>query len=204
LSPEEVYCSQYEGLSDEQAQLRRNYNARRGERMQKMLSDIQNELGIVAWREGRDDAAEAMFRRAADNNPSNSAAMVNLGTVYLKYASWARACEQFAAALALRPRNRAALVGAAACTFGGGDAEGAIARYEAALTQYPDDTFVTEALGDVAFQTMADYESAMRWYGRNLEQRGTNIDSCSATEDAVCRKIRSIRDVMRQQQQAQP
>ncbi|MCB9532958.1 MAG: tetratricopeptide repeat protein [Myxococcales bacterium] len=203
LTPEEQYCSQYEGLTEEQASLRRAYNTRRGERMTKLLSDIQNELGIVAWNDGRDDEAESFFRRAVENNPSNSAARVNLGTVYLKYASWSAACEQFGSALGLRPRNREALVGDAACTFGGGDAQAALQRYETALQQYPDDTFITESMGDIAFQSLSDYELAMQWYGRNLQQKGTNIDSCDANADQVCRKIRSIRDVMRAQREAQ-
>lgn len=203
LTPEEAYCAQYEDLSEEQIALRRAYNERRGNRMTKLLSDIQNELGIVAWGEDRDDDAESLFRQAVDNNPSNSAARVNLGTVYLEYASWDAACEQFGEALALRPRERSGLIGYAACAYGSGDVEQAFTRYELTHRQYPNDEFVTTTLGDIAFQDLGNYELALEWYGRTLGLRGTNIDSCNPDSDQVCRKMRSIRDVMRQQRELQ-
>lgn len=203
VTAEEEYCAQYEDLTDEQVDLRRAYNQRRGDRMIKLLSDIQNELGIVAWNEDRDDAAESFFRQAVDNNPSNAAARTNLGTVYLEYASWDAACGQFAETLALRPRERAALIGNAACAYGSGDLETGFARYEEAHEQYPEDEFITTTLGDLAFQDLGDYELALEWYGRTLALRGVNIDTCDQQSDEVCQKMRSIRDVMRQQRELQ-
>lgn len=203
LSAEGQWCAQYTDLTDEQVALRRAYNSRRGDRMLKVLSDIQNELGIVAWNGDNDDQAESLFRQSVENNPSNSAARVNLGTVYLEYANWEQACVQFGEALALRPRERAGLIGYAACAFGSGELEEAMARYEAAHAQYPNDDFMTTKLGDIAFQGLGDYETALQWYGRTLELRGTNIDTCDAASDEVCQKMRSIRDVMRQQREIQ-
>ncbi len=203
LSPEEAWCAQYQPLTPEQIELRRGYNDRRGVRMIKTLGDIQNELGIVAWGEDDDDAAEGFFRQSVENNPSNAAARVNLGTVYLEYASWEAACTQFGEALALRPRERAGLIGYAACAFGAGDIEIGFERYETAHREYPRDAFITTTLGDIAFQNLSDYELALDWYGRTLAMDGTNLDTCDGDADAVCRKARSIRDVMRQQQQQQ-
>lgn len=200
VSAEEAWCAQYQDLSPEQIALRRSYNERRGERMTKTLSDIQNELGIVAWSGDEDDQAESLFRSAVNNNPSNSAARVNLGTVYLEYASWDAACTQFGEALALRPRNRAALIGHAACATGSGDVEVGFERYEHAHSEYPEDQFITTTLGDIAFQSLGDYPLALEWYGRTLAMDGTNIDNCNQDEE-VCQKARSIRDVMRQQEQ---
>lgn len=202
VTAEEEYCAQYEDLTDEQVSLRRAYNQRRGDRMIKLLSDIQNELGIVAWNEDDDDAAESFFRQAVDNNPSNAAARMNLGTVYLEYASWDAACQQFAETLALRPRERDALIGHAACAYGAGDIETGFARYELAHEEYSSDPFITTTLGDLAFQDLGDYELALEWYGRTLAMRGTNIDTCDQA-DEVCQKMRSIRDVMRQQRELQ-
>ena len=202
-SAEMGWCSQYQDMDAETRALREAYNTRRGERMTKMLSDIQNELGIVAWGEDDDDVAERFFRQSVTNNPSNSAARVNLGTIYLEYASWERACTEFAEALALRPRNREALVGFAACAHGSGDVEMALARYEAAQSEYSSDQFITRKLAQITFQDLGDYETGLEWYDRLLGLQGTNRETCDPSTNEDCGIARSIVNVMEQQRQMQ-
>ena len=199
-SAEMGWCSQYQDMDEETRALRESYNSRRGDRMVKMLSDIQNELGIVAWGEDEDDTAERFFRESVSNNPSNAAARVNLGTVYLEYASWDRACTEFAEALALRPRNREALIGHSACAHGSGDLEVAMERYELAYDEYSSDQFIVRKLGQIAFQDLGDYRQGLDWYERLLGLQGTSLDTCDPSVNADCQIAQSIRSVMQQQQ----
>ncbi len=195
------FCAQFAELSVEEAERRRAYNTRRADRMRKMLSDIQNELGIVARAAGDDDGAESFFRQAVGNNTSNVAARVNLGTIYLQYAFWGSACEQFGEALALRPRDQGGLVGRAACTYGAGDVDTAYQHYQDVADDFSSNTYATEQLGYIAFQDMNDFDAAIRWFSRNLDQRGLNADTCNPDTDEVCQVLKSIIDVRRQQRE---
>jgi cytochrome c-type biogenesis protein CcmH/NrfG len=202
-SLEMAWCAQYQDMDENSRALRESYNSRRGDRMVKMLSDIQNELGIVAWGDDEDDVAERFFREAVSNNPSNSAARVNLGTVYLEYASWARACLEFGEALALRPRDREALIGHAACAHGNGDIDMALERYELAQSEYSSDQFIIRKLGQIAFSDLGDYGQGLDWYERLLGLQGTNLELCDPSTNSDCQIAQSIRSVMQQQRQVQ-
>ncbi|MFT6399470.1 MAG: tetratricopeptide (TPR) repeat protein [Bradymonadia bacterium] len=202
-SPEMAWCAQYQDMDADSRTLRESYNRRRGDRMLKMLSDIQNELGIVAWGDDNDDAAERFFRQAVTNNPSNSAARVNLGTVYLEYASWGRACGEFSEALALRPRERAALIGHAACAHGDGDLEMAMERYELAFDAYSTDQFITRKLAEIASRGLGDIELGLSWYDRLLGIQGTNATTCDPTSSPDCKARQTYQTVLDQQRQMQ-
>jgi tetratricopeptide (TPR) repeat protein len=183
---------QYLGLEDDEADRLRAYNAARIDRLNKVLSDVQNELGILRAGEGEADAAELLFRLAVSNNPSNASAHANLGAVYLDYANFEDACMHFGETLALRPRDLTALLGNASCIYGLGDVDEAYARFEHALREYPNNAFVARRLGEVALSDLSDQEAALRWFGRNLQIRGMSPDTCSPREDRVCANYQSI------------
>ena len=195
---------QYEGLTEQQREALARYNASRAERMLKLQADIQNELGIVAYAEGETDLAEQLFRTAIGTNPTNAAARTNLGTVYLEYAFWDAACEQFEESLALRPRDRAGMVGYAACSYGGGDVETGYAAYERAHDAHSGDAFITEQLLNIAFRELNDYDQTEEWCAVNLEQRGQQLSSCDASNDRTCALCRSIDQLRQSQQPADP
>jgi Flp pilus assembly protein TadD len=196
--------TQFEGLSDEQVVALRRYNESRANRMVKLQGDIENELGIVAFQDDEHDLAESLFRRAIMNNSTNAAARTNLGTIYLEYAFWGRACEQFGEALALRPRDRSAMVGFAACSYGGGDVESAYAAYLGAHDTHSGDSFITEQLMDISFRENNDLDNTERWCGENLRQRSLTNDTCNAQEDNVCALCRSVPQLRNSQQPAAP
>lgn len=191
---------QYADLDEETAMRVRMRNAERLARLNQQLSDIQNELGLVALGQGDVARAERMFRRAVGNNRQNIAARVNLATIYLDYANFDLACAQFAETLALRPRQLAGLIGFAACAYGAGDIDDAYERYELVMQHYPNNAHAASRLGDIAFQDRNDRDAALRWYERNLSIRGLNLQSCNRSTDRVCAAANSIREM----QQAQP
>lgn len=195
---------QYEGLTPEQRTRLEDYNRRRADRMVKMLGDIQNELGIVEYAKGNADSAESFFRQAVQNNPNNAAARTNLGAVYLEYAAWSMACEEFAQALALRPREHDAMVGKGACLYGQGDADGAYAAYEAAAASYDGDAFIASQLGEIAYRDKNDQELAARWLLKNLELRGMNPSSCDRRADNICALYNSILEMRNSAEPTEP
>lgn len=184
--------AQYEGLEEEEAERLRNYNENRVDRLNKVLSDIQNELGILRVAESDSDSAELLFRLAVQNNPSNAAAHANLAAVYLDYANFDDACVHFGETLALRPRDAMALIGHASCAYGLGDVDEAHARFEHALREYPNNAYVANRLGDIALQDQNDQDAALRWYARNMEIRGISAQTCAPAQDRVCAAYQSI------------
>jgi len=183
---------QYAGLTDEEADRLRIYNESRAERLTKVLSDIQNELGIVQWTDGDHDSAELLFRLAVQNNSTNAAAHINLGAVYLDYANFDGACYHFEEALALRPRDEIGLVGFASCTYGLGDVDGAYDAFQRAFAEHGRNAFVAQRLGEIAFQDLNDPDAATNWFTRTLELRGINPASCDPSTNRECATLRSI------------
>lgn len=194
---------QYEELDEELAARVRARNAERLARLNQQLSDIQNELGLVAHERGQHARAERLFRRAVEHNRQNIAARLNLATVYLDFANFEAACEQFAETLALRPRQLSGLIGFAACAYGTGDIDDAYARYQVVLENFPNNAHAAQRLGDIAFQDLNEQEEALRWYERNLGIRGLSMDTCDRSVDRVCAAALSIRDMIQMQQQQQ-
>lgn len=191
---------QFVDLTEEQAEALRRYNESRADRMVKLQGDIQNELGIVAYADGETDTAEMLFRTAISNNPTNAAARTNLGTIYLEYAFWDAACQQFAESLALRPRERSGMVGFAACSYGGGDIDTAYSAYEAAYNAHSGDAFITEQLLNITFREYNDYDRTEQWCSVNLDQRGMTLAGCDASSDRTCALCRSIEQLRQSQQ----
>jgi tetratricopeptide (TPR) repeat protein len=186
--------AQYEGLSEDEATRAREVNAHRVDRLEKLLSDVQNELAIAAWNDGSADRAQSLFLSAVSNNPSNALARVNLGVIYLDYANFADACAQFAEGLALRPRNEEALVGMGACTYGLNDIDGAYAAFERAQAQYPTNDFVLRRLGEIAYQDRNDIPAAIGWYTELLNERDMAEATCPDT-DRDCSTLRALRQM---------
>lgn len=195
---------QFADLTETQAEALRRYNEARAERMVKLQGDIQNELGIVEYGNGETDLAEQLFRTAIANNPTNAAARTNLGTIYLEYAFWDAACQQFEESLALRPRDRAGMVGFAACSYGGGDVDSAYAAYEAAYEVHSGDAFITEQLIEITFREYNDYDRTEQWCSVNLDQRGMALATCDASNDRTCALCRSIEQLRQSQQPTSP
>ncbi len=193
--------AQYEDLTEDEDARLRGYNAGRLQRLTTQVSDVQNELGIVAWSDGEMDRAERLFRESVENNPSNFAARKNLAVIYLEYANYGGACEQLAEALALRPRDLDAMLGYGSCNYGLGDPEAAYAAYEAANSAHADSALATQRLGDIAFRDLSDSASALRWYERNLQIRGLSRQTCERSSDRVCAAANSIVEMQNMDQQ---
>ena len=196
--------AQYRDLSEADAERLRRYNETRLVRLSKQLSDVQNELGVVEAAAKRADQAESFFKKAVENNPSNSAAYINLGAVYLDYANFADACSSFEEALALRPRDLTAMVGFASCTYGLGEVDAAFAAFERTAQAFPDNAFVAKRLGEIAFRDKNDQATAMRWFGVNLSIRGTSADVCDQRADEVCSTLKALIQMQQSQQPRAP
>jgi Flp pilus assembly protein TadD len=184
--------AQYKDLSEADAAKLKAFNSQKSDRLAKQLSDVQNELGVVAVAEGQADAAESFFKKAIENNPSNAAASLNLGAIYLDYANFEDACVAFGDGLALRPRDMSGMVGFAACTYGEGKVEAAYAAYQAAHEAFDQEPSLTEKLGDIAFRDMNDQKSAIRWFTKNLEQRGSAEATCDQRADKICSSLKAL------------
>ncbi len=185
--------AQYAELAEEDAARLRLYNTHRAERLRVALGDVQNELGLVAVANGDHDQAELLFRLATENNPTNEAARLNLGTVYLDFANFDSACVQFSEALALRPADETALVGYASCTYGLGDVDGAYAAFENAFRFHDDNDFIASRLGFIAWQDRNDLASATDWFSRSLTLRGIPTQGCDRVAVPECGALESIR-----------
>ena len=190
--------AQYAELSAEESDMLRAYNTGRINRMLKVQSDINNELGIIAWNDGDHDLAESYFYTSVDLNSSNAGAQSNLATIYLDYADFENACFHFNEALALRPRDEDSMVGKGACLYGQGDVDGAFAAFEAAAAAHPDNEFSLERLGLIAFSDRNDLPGAIDWLGRNLQVRGLTESTCNRSEDAVCATINTAIELQAQ------
>lgn len=193
---------QYEEYEEEEADRIRFANAQRIARLNQVLSDIQNELGLLQIAEGRSDRAQVLFRRSVSNNPRNVAARLNLAVIYLDYADFGNACEAFGEALMLRPRDQRGLLGHAACAFGLGEIDDAYARYQTVLENYPQSALSAQRLGEIAFQNRNDLDAAIAWYERNLEIRGLGRD-CDPAGDTICASLSALREAQRQRRQQQ-
>jgi tetratricopeptide (TPR) repeat protein len=190
--------SQYEGLTEDEADALRRYNSGRIDRLLKVQSDISNELGVLAWASGDHDAAESHFRSAVSLNGSNAAAQVNVGTIYLDYADFESACYHFSEALALRPRDEMAMIGLGACLFGQGEVDASWDAFEAASREHRDNTFAPQRLGDIAFTERNDLTTAIEWYNRNLQIRGLTAATCDRSSDRVCATVNTALELQRQ------
>lgn len=195
---------QFEGLNAEEIDALRRYNESRAERMVKIQGDIENELGLVAFSDGNVDLAESLFTASLMNNPTNAAARTNLGTIYLQYAFWDVACVQFGEALALRPRDRSAMVGFAACTRGLGEIDASYDAYESAFNAHSGDDFITSQLIDISFREYNDYDRTEQWCSENLGQRGLTLSTCNRSEDQICALCGSIEQLRQSQMPATP
>lgn len=195
---------QFEGLSEDEVEALRRYNESRAARMVKIQGDIENELGLVAFAEGNVDLAESLFTASLMNNSTNAAARTNLGTIYLQYAFWDVACVQFAEALALRPRDRSAMVGYAACSRGMGEIDTSYEAYENAFAAHGGDDFITSQLIDISFRDYNDYDQTEGWCSENLAQRGLSLTTCNRSEDQICALCGSIEQLRQSQMPATP
>ncbi len=193
-----TYLQRFDELTPEQLELVRINNGHRLDRLEKVRSDIHNELGIVRLAEEDSDAAEVLFRMAVEANPTNYAAHLNLATVYLDFAAFDRACVHYQEALALRPRDLSGLIGYATCTYGTGDIDGAYAAFEHAFDEYPANEYLARRLGDIAYEDRAEMSVAREWYVRNAELRG--VSCASSPDDDICRRVTSIDQIMQMQQ----
>lgn len=189
---------QYAELSEEEADMLRAYNTGRINRMVKVQSDINNELGIIAWNGGDHDLAESYFYSSVNLNSSNAAAQSNLATIYLDYADFESACFHFNEALALRPRDENSMVGKGACLYGQGDVDGAFAAFEAAAAAHSDNEYALERLGLISFTDRNDLPAAIDWLGRNLQVRGLTESTCNRSQDAVCATINTAIELQAQ------
>lgn len=194
---------QYADLTEEEAVRLRLYNSHRIERLQVTLGDVQNELGLVAVGAGNLDQAELLFRLASENNPSNEAARLNLGTVYLDFANFEEACIQFSEALALRPASEQGLVGFASCTYGLGDVEGAYQAFQDAFRFHDDNAYIASRLGFIAWQDLNDLPAATDWFTRSMSLNGIPVEGCDRVAVPECGAIESIR-VMQSMEPREP
>jgi tetratricopeptide (TPR) repeat protein len=190
--------AQYEELTEDEAELLRNYNAGRRNRMIKVQSDINNELGVIAWNSGDHDEAESFYYSAVSLNPSNAAAQANLATVYLDYADFEMACVHYDEALALRPRDENAMVGKGSCLYGMGDVDGAFSAFEAASAAHPENDYILERLGFISFSDRNDLAATVDWLGRNLQVRGLTESTCNRGTDAVCATVNTAIELQQQ------
>jgi tetratricopeptide (TPR) repeat protein len=192
--------AQYEGLSEDETEQLRSYNTGRLARLVKVQSDINNELGIIAWSDGKEDEAESLFFSSVGLNPSNAAAHLNLATVYLDFADFPTACFHFDEALALRPSDEIGLVGKGSCLYGQGEVDSAFETFETAFQFHGDNAFVAQRLGDISFSDRNDLPTAISWYSRNLELRGLSLNTCDRSTDQVCATLHTAIEL----QQAAP
>lgn len=181
--------AQYAELNEDEAIVLRLYNTGRMERMVKVQSDINNELGVNEWSNGEEDQAESYFFNAVALNPSNAAAHLNLATVYLDFADFATAQFHFDEALALRPSDEAGLIGRAACLYGVGETDAAWDAFLLAFETHQDNEYAARRLGDISFTERTDYASAIAWYTRNLDIRGLTATTCDRGSDQVCASL---------------
>lgn len=181
--------AQYAELTEDEASALRQYNTGRLERMVKVQSDINNELGVIAWTNGEEDQAETYFFNAVALNSSNAAAHLNLATVYLDFADFATAQFHFDEALALRPSDEAGLIGRAACLYGLGETDAAWDAFLLAFETHQDNEYAARRLGDISFTERTDYASAIEWYTRNLGIRGLTASTCDRGSDQVCASL---------------
>ncbi len=120
---------------------------------------IWNNLGLIWFKrdEGKPTRAMSAFRKAAELNPNEPAAQLNIGALALKYRDYASAEKSFAAAVALEGNDPDALLGYAYALDGGRKTDDALAAYDK----------VTKLLGqercDVVWQQTLLYKSAKRW-----------------------------------------
>lgn len=194
---------QYADLTDEESARLRAYNAHRIDRLEVALGDVHTELGLVAVAAGNLDQAELLFRLASESNPSNEAARLNLGAVYLDFANFDEACTQFSEALALRPASETGLVGFASCTYGLGDIEGAYAAFQGAFRFHDDNAYVASRLGFIAWQDLNDLSAATDWLTRSMTLNGISVQGCDRVAVPECGAIESIR-VMQSMEPREP
>lgn len=188
-------------FDDEDIERRVRYNAGRLDRMLKARSDIANELGILAWADGDQDRAEALFQAAVADNPRNAAAHINAAAVYLDYAFFDQACFHFGEALSLRPTDEMGMIGYASCTYGQGDVEGGLQAFQAAFAEHSTNDYISQRIAEIAFTDLNDLDTAEQFYLRTLELNGLSLDNCDVREDTGCGEVQSIRQIREMQQQ---
>src|SRR6267154_6696550 len=85
--------------------------AEAGEIYEKIIAQVPNHfdathlLGVIALQEGRLDQAQALIASALRINPTDTAALSNLGTVHLRNGQLELARTQFERAVELRPNS---------------------------------------------------------------------------------------------------
>ncbi|MFM2152358.1 MAG: hypothetical protein RL199_793, partial [Pseudomonadota bacterium] len=120
---------------------------------------IWNNLGLIHFKrdDGKPTRAMSAFRKAAELEPNDPTAHVNIGAIALKYRDYASAEKSFAAALALEGNDPEALLGYAFALDGGRKTTAALAAYDK----------VTGLLGkercDVVWQQTLLFKSEKRW-----------------------------------------
>jgi tetratricopeptide (TPR) repeat protein len=95
-------------------------------------------LGMVAYQEGRNQAALEMLNQAVALDPTNEAAFINQGTVLHATGEFVGAAASYRKALEINPDSFEALNNLGNALAESGDAEAAASAYEKALAIQPD------------------------------------------------------------------
>jgi tetratricopeptide (TPR) repeat protein len=162
---------------------------------------IQNSLGLVLTRQGRQDDARARFEAAVAANPAFAEPHGNLGNALAAEGRFANAIEHYRIAITLKPDFAEAQLGLGSALLSQGNAAEAIVQYQAALKLDPSLAQAHNGLGASLAregrddEALAQYEEALRLkpdlatahfnLAMLLVKRGRLADARRHAEDAL-------------------
>jgi tetratricopeptide (TPR) repeat protein len=163
--------------------------------------DAPRHQGLIALREGRLDAALALFAQAVSLDPHDVAARCNLGVALQSQNRLAEALTCYEEALAMAPDNAEAHYNAGNVLYGLGRRHEALARYDRALELAPDYAWAHLSRGavlhqigrlhealishDAAIALQPDRAEPHRNRGATLLALGRRADALASYERAV-------------------
>lgn len=130
------------------------------------------------------DKLEHLWLSRSLNNPDDSQALINLGTILQKKGDLENAQIQYKKAQALDPNDETVTLNLASLYIQGNQFGEAIKIYDEMLRKKPDDIQVLTYKAD-AYEKLKDYKNAVKVYEKILSLEGNNKTALSAIDDIV-------------------
>lgn len=152
-------------------------------------SESLNLLATLLYQKGEERKAESVFARAVKINPSDIAARMNLGIIYLRGERLTQAEEQFSQVLKLKPNHSDALAHMGVVQAQRGQTAQAITYYKNAKSENSASEVASYNLA-LAQKRVGDYESAVETLEDMLKVKTLSL----AGHDAALAQLELIRN----------
>lgn len=134
------------------------------------------------------DILENLWRSRTINNPNDTQAYINMGTVLQTKGDLAGAKAQYLKALSINPNDKTAILNLSSLYIAQGSASQAIALYDKLLAKNPNNIEIIKYKA-AAYEAQKNYKNALLQYQAILDINPDNQDAKAAISDIIANKF---------------